>query len=143
MKNKDDIYESNLLYKYNISDAWGMNYKRVEVYDGDDPYILYADKNGEQRIEITESALKKINKVIDKEYIDRNHDFGFAMVLDGYVNSFVLRKENCHYPIIVDNFEFLPDPKTEDAEMLYSIVKKVHKVLKKEGVREDYLELTL
>ena len=142
-EDRDDIYEANLLYEYRVSDAWGINFRRVEVYDGENPYIIFSGNYEEKRIDISQKVVDKISNTIDKKYIDRNHNFGFANMLDGYINSFVIRKDGCHYPLIINNLYYLTDSKTEDTNMILDIVKIVHKILKKEGVKESYLDLSM
>ena len=87
--------ETNLLFKYDLTDAWGILITHIAVYDVEQPYARFFVKSGnrflppeEKTITLDSAAIAAIKKTLQRLHVTEIEPLTHVVVMDGYNQVF-------------------------------------------------------
>ena len=121
--------KNNIIFKYQLKDAWGMERSMIEITDEKENNISIKEYNKE---DITyETIDSNIIKEIIKKYsedLKKCKEFPNAPVMDGYINTFYFTYDNKQHKIEIDNLYYL-DTNDKNVKLILTIYKELYKIL--------------
>lgn len=141
-----------MLFQYELADAWEDTLAKVEVTDGkkDNVRCTYPcvspSVKGEvpsaQVITLSGNEIEKIRNILmEHTEIFEIDDVEFPMILDGYVNNFVFLMGENKTCIQACNIYVYREMESVKAKKVLEVFDAIAKVLLAAGVEEKYLAL--
>ena len=86
---------TNLLFEYDLTDAWGIPITHIAIYDGEQPYARFFVKSGgifmppdEKTISLDSAAVEAIKKTLHRLHVTEIEPLTHVIVCDGYEQTF-------------------------------------------------------
>lgn len=121
--------KNNIIFKYQLKDAWGMERSMIEITDEKENNISIKEYNKE---DITyETIDSNIIKEIIKKYsedLKKCKEFPNAPVMDGYINTFYFKDNNKQHKIEILNLYYL-NSNDKNVKLILDIYKELYNVL--------------
>lgn len=147
------MYEQ-ILFKYELDDAWGDMIAEVDVIDmkEDNVRCLYPcvssyvkkEKPSAEIITLDNEKLNKIKNILAGHgEIFEIKEVEFPMILDGYINEFEFSASGRTTQICAFNIYEYRKRKSVNAEKVIEIFDEIAEILLNGGVDKKYLALTL
>lgn len=121
--------KNNIIFKYQLKDAWGMERSMIEITEEKENNILIKEYDKEN---ITYASIDSniIKEIISKysEELKKCKEFSNAPVMDGYINTFYFKDNNKQHKIEILNLYYL-DSNDKNVKLILDIYKELYNVL--------------
>ena len=121
--------KNNIIFKYQLKDAWGMERSMIEITEEKENNILIKeyDKEDITYASIDSNIIKEIIKKYSED-LKKCKEFPHAFVSDGYINLFYFNINNRKYEIEINNLCYL-EPNDKNVKLILDIYKELYKIL--------------
>ena len=121
--------KNNIIFKYQLKDAWGMERSMIEITEEKENNISIKEYDKE---DITYATIDSniIKNVIEKykEDLSQCKEFPDAPMMDGYINAFYFKDNNKQHKIKILNLYYL-DTNDKSVKLILTIYKELYNIL--------------